>query len=162
MTDHDPLLERMAKAGYEEMAKRKTGLIDSGVPTWENQAEELREEYLALARAIRQTLGDSSMAAASGMEEGRRRSVMAFIACAVVLAFLGGFDAALWTERWGGFPSLAGADRASPAMSKAALIEPDSHRPRVEATIAAGEVAAPRPSSDTVVAAAPAASRDGA
>ena len=63
MTDHDPLLERMAKAGYEEMAKRKTGLIDSGVPTWENQAEELREEYLALARAIRQTLGDSSSSA---------------------------------------------------------------------------------------------------
>jgi hypothetical protein len=143
----------MAKAGYEEMAKRKTGLIDSGVPTWENQAEELREEYLALARAIRQTLGDSSMATASGRGEGRRGSVIAIIACAVVLTFLGGFNAALWTERWSSFPSLVGADRASPAMSKAAQIEPDPRRPGIEATIAAGEVATPRPSSDTMAAA---------
>ena len=84
----DPLLEHMAKAGYEEMAKRKEGLIDSAVPTWENQTTELREEYLALARAIYQSLGDrriNLMGTASGDGKGKHRSVMPFIACAVVL-----------------------------------------------------------------------------
>ena len=145
----DPLLERMAKAGYEEIVKQRKGLTDPGVPTWETQTEELREEYLGIARAIQQSLddrGSNLKAAASGGEEGRRRPVMPFIACAVVLALLGGSGVALWTAGWGGFPSVPGVDRASPAMSKAALLEPDAHRPGAEATTASGagpEVTAP-------------------
>jgi hypothetical protein len=32
----DAVFERRAKAGYEEIAKRKKDLIHSEVPTWEN------------------------------------------------------------------------------------------------------------------------------
>jgi hypothetical protein len=160
----------MAKAGYEEIAKRKENLIDSGVPTWENQTKELREEYLALARAIYQSLGDrrsNLMETASGNGEGKHRSVMPFIACAVVLVLLGGSGAALWTAGWGGFPSVPGVDRASSAMSKLTLIEPDAHRPGVEATTASGagpEVTAPThdvPAQEPVVSSSPSHSEAG-
>lgn len=144
-----PLLERMAKAGYEEIAKRKKDLIDSEIPTWENQTKELREEYLALARAMHQSLGDrrsNLMATASRDGKGKQRSVLPLIACAVVLVLLGGSGAALWAAGWGGLPSVPGFERASPAISEKTLIEPDRRRSGVEAITASGagpEVTAP-------------------
>ena len=64
------------------------------------------------------------MATASGDDKGTRRPVMPFVAYAAVLALLGGAGFALWTARTGGLPSVAGNDRASPAVSKARPIEP--------------------------------------
>lgn len=145
----ESLLERMAKAGYEEIAKRKKDLIHSGVPTWDRQTQELREEYLALARAMHQSLGDrrsSLMATASRDGKGKHRSVILLMACAVVLVLLGGAGAALWAAGWGGLPSVPGVERASPAMSEKTPIGPDAHWPGAEPVAASGagpEVTAP-------------------
>ena len=57
------------------------------------------------------------MATASGEGKGTRRPVMAVVAYAVVLAFIVAAAVAFWT----GVPR---SDRASPAISKAAPIEP--------------------------------------
>jgi hypothetical protein len=147
----DSLLERMARAGFEEIVRRKKGLIDPDGPTWETQSESVREDYLAIARAIQQSLderGSNVVATAYGDGEGMRKSVMPFIASAVVLVLLGAAGVAWWTAGWSGFPSLPGLDRASPAMSKAALIDPSPRRPEVEATAASSagpEVPAPIP-----------------
>ena len=46
----DPLLERMAKAGYEEVVKRTEHLRDPGGRTWESETEALREDWRAIAR----------------------------------------------------------------------------------------------------------------
>ena len=51
----DPLLERMAKAGYEEVVKRTEHLRDPGGRTWETETEALREDWRAIARAILQS-----------------------------------------------------------------------------------------------------------
>jgi len=137
----DPLLERMAKAGYEEVVKRTEHLRDPGGRTWETETEALREDWRAIARAILQSSGERGsklMATPSGNGEGVRRSVMPFVAYAVVLALLGGSGVALWTAGWGGLPSVPGIDRASPAMSNAALNESGARRPGAEATAASG------------------------
>ena len=49
---------------------------------------------------------------------------MPFVAYAVVLAFIGGAGIVLWTAGRGGLPGVPASDRASPATSKAAPIEP--------------------------------------
>lgn len=64
------------------------------------------------------------MATASGDEKGTRRPVMPFVAYAVVLALLGWAGVALWTGGRVGLPAVPGSDRAPPAISKAAPIEP--------------------------------------
>src|SRR6188472_1978118 len=82
----DPLLDRMAKAGYEEVVKRTEHLRDPGGRTWETETEALREDWRAIARAILQSSGERGsklMATPSGDGESARRSVMPFVACAV-------------------------------------------------------------------------------
>jgi hypothetical protein len=63
------------------------------------------------------------MATAFGDGKGTRRPVMPLVAYAVVLALLGSAGVALWAAR-GGPPGVAGSDRASLAISKAAPTEP--------------------------------------
>jgi len=115
----DSRLERMAKAGYEEVVKRTEHLRDPGGRAWETETEALREDWRAIARAILQSSGERGsnlMATASGGGEGMRRSVMPFVACGVVLALLGGAGVAMWTAGWGGLPSVPGVDRANAAI----------------------------------------------
>jgi Putative peptidoglycan binding domain len=64
------------------------------------------------------------MATASGDGKGTRRPVMPVVAYAVVLALLGWASVALWTGGRSGLPGLPGSDRATPASSKPAPIEP--------------------------------------
>jgi hypothetical protein len=61
------------------------------------------------------------MATASGEGKGTRRPVMPLVA--VVLALLGSAGVALWAAK-GGPPGVAGSDRVSLAISKAAPTEP--------------------------------------
>ena len=63
------------------------------------------------------------MATTSGNGKGTRRPVMPFVAYAVVLVLLAGAGVALWAAR-GGPRGVPGSDRAPPALSKAAPIEP--------------------------------------
>lgn len=128
-----PLIERMAKAGYEEIV-RQTKDLETDAPTWESQTEEIREEYLGLARAMQRSLPDSkSPREAKGQGRGRRGAVMPLMVCAV-LGFVVGFATASWIAGWGGYPRLAAVDRASPAVSGAAPIEPTVQPPATETT----------------------------
>jgi hypothetical protein len=137
----DPLLDRMAKAGYEEVVKRTEHLRDPGGRTWETETEALREDWRAIARAILQSSGERGsklMATPSGDGESARRSVMPFVAYAVVLALLGGSGVALWTAGWGGLPSVPGIDRAFRAVSNVALNESGARHPGAEAAATSG------------------------
>ena len=145
------LLERMARAGYEEMVRRKEAIIGSDIPTWEEQTDEMREEYLALAGAIHQSLGNGRSrlgATANGGGQGRRSFGMPVIACAIVLAFLGGFATAFWTAGSDGLPRLAELTGLSPAISTGTPIDTGAQRPGTNAatpSAAAPEATAPTP-----------------
>lgn len=125
----DPRLERMAKAGYEEVVKRTAHLRDPDGRTWETETEALREDWRAIARAIQQSGGER------GSSFG---ATMPLAACALVLALLGGSGIAFWAAGWRGLPSLPGLYHASPALSKTDVIDPGAHRAGVEAGTASG------------------------
>lgn len=116
----DALLERMAKAGYEEVVNRTAHLRDPGDRTWETETEALREDWRAIARAIHRSADER------GSKFG---AMMPFAACAVVLVLLGGSGIALWTAGGRGLPGLPGLHRASPALSKAEMIAPETVAP---------------------------------
>jgi len=133
----DALLERMAKAGYEEVVKRTEHLRDPDGRTWETETEALREDWRAIARAIQQSSG-AGLSTASRSAAGARRVVMFFVGCAVALVLLGGSGVAFWAAGWRSLPSPSELLRPAPAMSEAELVEPGARRPASEATAASG------------------------
>ena len=68
--------------------------------------------------------GSNLMATASDDGKGTRRPVIPFVAYAIVLALLGVGRRRLLDRGRGGLPSVPGSDRAAPAISKPAPIEP--------------------------------------
>ena len=84
------------------------------------------------------------MATTSEEGKGTRRPVMPFAAYAVVLALLGSAGVALWIK--GGLPSAPASDRTTPAISKAAPIEPVQAAPGLKLPPRPAESAAPAPS----------------
>lgn len=64
------------------------------------------------------------MAAASGDGEGPRRSVTLLVAYAVVLTLLGGAAVVFWTGGRRDLPGPTESDRTTPAIPKAAPVEP--------------------------------------
>jgi Putative peptidoglycan binding domain len=64
------------------------------------------------------------MATTSGEGKGTPRPVMPLVAYAIVLALLGSAGVALWTGRGSSPPGVPRSDRAPPATTKTAAIEP--------------------------------------
>ena len=64
------------------------------------------------------------MATTSGGGKGPRKPAMPFVTYAIVLAVLGAAGIALWTRERSGPPGASASDRASPAISKTAPLEP--------------------------------------
>jgi len=138
----DALLERMAKAGYEEVVKRTEHLRDPDGRTWETETEALREDWRAIARAIQRSSGAGTSTA---LRAGIRRVIVPFVGGAVALVLLGGAGVALWAAEWRSLPSLSGFLRPAPAMSKTEMIEPAARRPEAVAAAPLRDLPAQEP-----------------